>query len=372
MRGCINSFGRNGQSQMFELEKVRKMVDSRKLKQWQKELTTLTEETGTSLEDICDYLGLSYNRDIGFYVKLPKKRSTYIGIGLALKQPVDVINRWIVTYGNKRRLYSKDISEDLVWIFLIERNRSGNESDTNYYKLYDSFQQAAFETYISIWSDLISEYHDTADVDGKLREIQSGDDYNALKNFVINNIDAFKTAYARPRKLLEKYKDCILATNGKASGKQDGDALNSLRGWLDDSMINYLSGSAESNNVLDMKTGMRQHNTKKIPSSRKAHISLALALGMTVDEVSRYLELMGYGPLDPDDPNENILITELNKWDEEHPLQRAYKEKYLNGDTTVEMDTEDELQAVSDMLMLRQELMLQYKLRKIKFEYMRT
>ena len=75
--------------------RVKKMAESRKLKQWQKELTQLSEETGLSFDYVCDYLGVSYSRDIGFYAKIPKKRRTVIGIGMAFGQPLDVINRWI-------------------------------------------------------------------------------------------------------------------------------------------------------------------------------------------------------------------------------------------------------------------------------------
>ena len=48
-----------------------------------------------------------------------------------------------------------------------------------------------------------------------------------------------------------------------------------------------------------------------------------------------------------------------------------FKEKYINGDDSIQMEAEEEHQAVSDMLMLRQELRDQYKRRKLKFDYMK-
>lgn len=352
--------------------KVRRMINSHKLKKWQKELTAASESSGISFEEVCDYLGLSYNRDLGFYVKLPKRRRTIIGIGMALKQPLDVINRWITYYGMKRRLYSKDITEDLIWIYLINRNINDAFSGTNYFDLYEECLQVAFETYLAIWNSIIKSSADTSDVDRQIAEISSSNEIEDLKQFVINNIDSFKTAYTKPRKMLSEYLQCILTINGKNEDGEKDSSLISLRGWLDDSMINYLSGSTSTINVTDRKTGERVPAIKQVPKSRKAHISLAMALGMTVEEIDRYLELMGYMPLSEEDPKDRTLILALEKWEDEHPLQRALKDKYIDGDEHIEMDHEDELQAVSDMLMLRQELKEQYRRKKLKFDYLKS
>lgn len=351
--------------------RVRRMADSHKLKQWQRELKTASEKTGISFEEVCDYLGLSYNRDLGFYIKLPKKRRNIIGIGMALKQPVEVINRWITYYGMKRRLYSKDITEDLIWIYLIGRNASDNSSGTNYYNMYEECRQVAFETYLAIWSSIVNGSADTSDVDRQIAAISASEEIDSLKQFVIDNIDSFKTAYSKPRKMLTDYLQCILSVNGKAERRSRDSSLISLRGWLDDSMINYLSGSAETINVTDLKTGERIPSIKQVPKSRKSHISLAMALGMTTSDIDRYLDMMGYLPLSEDDPDDSVLIRELDRWEEAHPLQRMLKDKYIYGDKGIEMDLEDELQAVSDMLMLRQELRDQFKWKKLKFDYMK-
>ena len=352
--------------------KVRKMAERRKLRQWQRELTELSERTGVSLEDVCRYIGHSYNRDIGIYVKIPKKRRTIIGIGMAYRQPAEVINRWINYYGLKRRLYSKDVTEDLIWLYLIGRNIQDETGGVNYFERYDECQQAAFETYLSIWNEVTAGSRSTADVDEQIQQIAASEEVSSIKDFVIDNIDSFKTAFVKPRKMLAKYVDAILEANGRASGKSGRDSLISLRGWLDDSMINYLSGSVSTINVTDMNTGHRIADIKQVPRSRKSHISLALALGMTRDDLDHYLDLMGYMQLSEDVPGEDVLIKELDKWDEEHPLQRAFKEKYIEGNNEIEMDPEDEQRAVTDMLMLRQDLRERYKRKKLKFEFMKS
>ena len=354
------------------ISKVKRIMDSRKLRQWQKELQQLSDETGITLEDVCRYLGVTYTRDIGFYVKLPMKRRTIIGIGMAYKLPLERINRWITYYGMKRRLYSKDICEDMIWIYLIRRNANDPDREINYFALYDECRQAAFETYITLWDEITFGSIDTSDVDRRLEEITVSPEAGDIKDFVINNLDSFKTAYSKPRRLLAQYLECIRKTNVVAGSKGKSDSLISLRGWLDDSMINYLAGDPETIHVKDRITGKRVSDFKKIPKSRKAHIATALALGMTRGEIDQYLELMGYMPLDEEIPNEDILIKALDKWDDEHPLQRLFKEKYINGDDSIELEPEEENQAASDMLMLRQELRDEYRRRKLKFEYMKS
>lgn len=353
------------------LNKVRKMIERQKIKQWQNELTEITLKTGITLQDVCDYLDLNYNRDVGFFVKIPKKRRMMIGIGMAFGQPLDVINRWITTYAGKRKLYSKDISEDLIWIYLINTNSGRSDKEINYFKLYESYQEAAFETYMTIWNEVTAGSSDTEDVDRQLSQIGDAVGVDELKEFVINNIDSFKTAYSKPRRMLAKYVKCLLNTKGK-DDKDGKTSLISLRGWLDDSMINYLSGSTDTVNVTDLKTGSRIPDLKHIPKNRKSHISLALALGMTVCEINQYLEMMGYIPLDEEDIDDAVLIKELNKWDEEHPLQKIYKKKYIEEDDNIDMTLEEEQRAANDMLMLRQDLKDQYKRRKLKFVYVKA
>ena len=84
-------------------------------------------------------------------------------------------------------------------------------------------------------------------------------------------------------------------------------------------MINYLSGSVETVNVIDLKSGARTLNLKRIPKSKKAHISLTLALGMSRVEIDRYLTMMGFAPLDAVDMEEGLLLNALAVWEQKHP-----------------------------------------------------
>ena len=354
------------------ISKIKKMMDNRKVTQWQKELKQLSNDTGITFDDVCHYIGVEYSHDIGFYIKLPMKRRTIIGIGMAFKQPLEKINHWITYYGMKRRLYSKDVCEDMIWIYLIERNVNDPGREINYFNMYDICQEAAFETYMTFWNDLIGISEDTVDMDRRLKEIALSSEICDIRKFVINNIDSFKTAYAKPRKLLAQYLECIRKANVVSRNSGRSDSLISLRGWLDDSMINYLSGSPETIHVTDKITRQRSPRVKKIPKGRKFHITTALALGMTRRDIDQYLELMGYITLSEDNEEDNILIKALDKWESEHPLQRKFKDKYINGDDSIQLEPEEKRQAVSDMLMLRQELRDQYKKRKLKFDYMKV
>jgi len=77
---------------------------------------------------------------------------------------------------------------------------------------------------------------------------------------------------------------------------------------------------------------------------------------MTVEETDKYLKMMGYASLDGADRHEGCLINILKNWDDMHPLQRKYKEKYLMGKSNVELSGREELLAVNEMLQLRSDL----------------
>ena len=84
------------------------MFSTYRIKKWRQELKDIVEKTDVTFEYICEYLGAEYSGRPGFYKKMPKCRETYIGIGMACGMPLSTINRWIVKYGGKRRLYVKD------------------------------------------------------------------------------------------------------------------------------------------------------------------------------------------------------------------------------------------------------------------------
>lgn len=373
------------------------MSNLKRSKEWRDVLDGLMDKTGISLEEISRYIGSPYNgKETGFYAKLPQKRRKFIGIGMALGQPLEVINDWILTYSGKRRLYAKDVSEDLVWIYLIGLNynaRAHGEniiSGTNYFSLYEQCQNVAYATYCELWYEAAPYSMETSDLDIRLESVAFDDEFEGLRNFIIDNMDSFKTAYTKPRKMLEDYVDGILI--GMASNDSSNDnssrshaeaedqtektdtvgarlKLNSLRGYLDDSMINYLSGDSSTIHVIDRRQGIRTISTKHIPTNRKTHISICLALGMMTDEINRYLEMMGFAPLGENSNDEKNLIEALKTWDEAHTLQREFKSQFIIEDRKKTLSQEEMRRAVESILLLRQDLKLEFSKRDLEFPY---
>ncbi len=339
-------------------------------KEWKKELDALTEKTGITLEDVCEYLDLTYSGNIRFYSKVPRKKSMFIGIGMAYGLTVDEINRWIVRYGDKKRLYVKDVPEDLIWTYLINANSKDRSGRVNYYRLFDAARDKAIETYNEVWEEISGKASGTVTMDRELADVEYDDGFENLRGFVIEHMEGFRTAYSRSRRMLKEYLTVILDAYRK-NGRDDISSLNALRGYLDDSMINYLAGDVDNINAVDMKTGEKTHNIKAVPKGRKTHISLCLALGMAADEINEYLGNMGFSELDESIEDENDLMTALDKWEKDHGLAKSLKQKYIKGDPSVSMAPEEELQAAGDMLLLRQDLGEEYRKNEKAFPYMK-
>ncbi|MBQ6622637.1 MAG: hypothetical protein IJH75_07355 [Mogibacterium sp.] len=345
------------------------MESTYKVRSWRHTLDQLTRETGIGLKQVCEYIQAAYNEDgVSFYVKIPRRRSVFIGIGMAFRQPLEVINGWITCYGNKKKLYIKDQSEDLVWIYLIEANLR-DTSGKNYFRAYEEYQAAANAAFRERWDEIILSREATADVEISLGQAEFGEEYEGLKAFVAEHIDAFKTAYARARKYLDGYLDLILEGGTAVDGREALTSINSLRGYLDDSMINYLAGDSETIHVLDRRTGKRTIRIKHVPKGKRQHISLCLALGMTAEELDEYLELMGYAPLDISDRDEGLLLTELKDWERRHPLQGAYKQQFFGKDPSVLLTESEKREAVEEMLQLRADLTEAYHARGLNMPY---
>lgn len=314
-----------------------------RIKKWRQELKEIVEKTDVTFEYICEYIGTECSGRPGFYRKMPKCRETYIGIGMACGMPLSTINRWIVKYGGKRRLYVKDALNDLVWIFLINVSFRNRDSDVNYYQKYEECQSEIEEIYHRIVDEADEDDFETVTIENSVEELLFDSDYNELKAFVRDNIAVFKSAYRKPKKYLNRYVENILRVENENRTKGRSWTLNTLRGYLDDSMINYLT------------TG-----TRYVPKNKKTHIAIALALGMTTDDINEYLELLGYSHLDGTHDEEGILMNLLDKWEAEHPFQRIFKDRYIKGESVIYLEKDEELQAVSDMLKLRSEIKEMY------------
>lgn len=359
--------GANRRTERKQSELYRKL----QLVYWKEELDNLSMTTGVTLDDVCEYIGASYSRDIAIYTKVPKKASTLIGIGMAYKLPLEEIDRWIVEYGKKHKLYAKDVFGDLVWMYLINCNHSDPDRSINYYSMYEECLDAAISTYTELYDQDIRESADTGDVKAELLGVRYDPEFKGLKGFIIDNMDSFKTAYARSRALLLKYVGAILMVRGR-DNPQAGN-LNALRGFLDDSMINYLAGG-ETIHLMDRRKTVRLSRVKPVPKSRKTHIAMCLALGMSAADINEYLDRIGYGSLDPDDSGERMLLRMLDIWEDAHPYQRRFKEIHImddeNGSRELPpLSEEQEAAAVKDMLQLRQNLNNEYKARGDEFPY---
>lgn len=340
------------------------------LRGWRSTLDRLASETGTSLAEVSEYIGLSGGNDAPiFYVKLPRKRSTFIGIGMAFRQPVEVINEWITSYAGKRKLYVKDISEDLVWLYLINANLKDNSGSTNYYQRYEEYQSVAYAVFRERWDELSIGIVDTADVEISLGQADYGSEYDGIKAFVAEHMDAFSSAYSKPRTFLDAWLQQIITTCREDPNQTIISNLNSMRGWLDDSMINFLSGDCSTINVIDRKTGKKCINIKRIPKNRRKYISMCLALGMTADDINHLLEMMGYAELDVSDIDEGRLLVALAEWENTHPLQREYKEMHFRDNPSVKLAPEEEYQAVREMLQLRTDISETFKQKGYDFAY---
>ena len=350
-------------------------MSSPKVGRWRKTLDDLLTENDKDIKWLCDYIGAAYNENsVSFYEKLPKKRTTYIGIGMAFHQPLDVINDWIADFAAKKKLYVKDISEDLVWIYLIQLNNENPDYGINYFQRYEECQDVAFAAYKEVWEDVMAGGLSTAEVEVLLDKEEHDQEFNGLTHFITSNIDSFKTAYSRPRTYLNDYVSRVF------QAEYDGETgkfanLNRMRGYLEDSMVNYLSGDHATINTFDWKNRKRTPNIKYIPKSRKFHISLCLALGMTKDETNYYLDLMGYAPLSEEDRTEWLLIRLLEEWEAKHPDLLAQKERLLSSDHTKDSD-EDPLSFAEysalqeELLFLREELYNGFQEHGVAFPYM--
>ena len=350
---------------------VKKTKDSYLLRRWRNTLDHLVRETGISLADVAEYIDAAYSdTSPGFYLKMPHKRATFIGIGMAFRQPVEVINQWITDFARKRKLYVKDISEDLVWLYLINANLKDESGSINYFQRYEEYQSVAYAVFRERWDEISLGLADTADVEIRLGQADYGPKYDGIKAFVAENMDAFNSAYTKPRAWLDGWVRQVIKTCREDPEQRVIRSLNSMRGWLDDSMINFLSGDCSTVNALDRKTGRKSINIKRIPKSRSKYISMCMALGMTTKGINKFLEMMGYAPVDVDDRDESRLLAALAEWESTHPLQRAYKNFHFEGDTSIKLSPEEEFRAVRDMLQLRSDLEEAYRRRGYEFIYM--
>lgn len=325
-----------------------------KLNGWRLEFRTLAKVHGMTPSMLCEYLGLSVSDKPSFWMKMPMKREIFIGLGMALKQPLNVINRWITIYGDKKKLYVKDIMSDLVWIYLIEANCRDMNSDINYYKKYESVRSVIESVYLDIWREEQTNIEETYEVEKSMENIEYSEAHIDISRFVERHIGDITSAYSKPRHMLRDYVEAIVKVLDEAEEVKWN--LSRLRGYLDDSMVNYLAGDPDYFNVIDRKTKTMTPVFKTMPVTKEAHVRICMALGMTEYDINKYLELMGYAPLSEAEPVEKQLISVLGNWENNHSLQRTFKNQCIYGINTPEQNEltlEEQVSAVEQILELR-------------------
>ncbi len=364
---------------------VRKLAGIIMVREWRNILDRLLAESGRDFAWLSEYLDAAYNEDgVSYYEKLPKRRETYIGVGMAFRQPLSEINRWIVHFANKKRLYIKDVTEDLIWIYLIQANREDPDLSVNYFRRYEDCQAVCQAVYRQVWDEISLGSLTTADMEIEMANIDHDNHFEGLHRFIVDHLDSFRTAYARPRAYLNRFLESIVGTAKHCPALGNISSLNRMRGYLDDSMINFLAGSRETINTIDNATGQRTRRIKHVPKTKRFHISLGLALGMTRPELDEYLGLLGYSPLGSSgDRAETVLIRTLEKWEGLHPLPRLFKDRVVfgeyetgeygpgSGTDTADFPFSDHCTAAEEMLLLRQELADMFKSRREPFPYLK-
>lgn len=307
---------------------------------WKKEIRDLAVSRRKSVREICRYIGIPESDAPRFWMRTPKQREYYIGIGMCLKQPLEVINRWLRQYCGSRQLYIKDAKSDLVWIYLIDASLKADDS-RNFFAMYGEISDQVDLAFARICNDNDGSLIDTDALYDEYRYLSYDEDSLELLRFVETHFENFKTAYAKPRKMLRDYLNTILAgLNATGSRKW---TLNRLRGYLDDNTINYLSGNYMCIYTTNHSDGMLTSRMKRVPRTKRAHIALGASLGMMLADLDTYLVSMGYDPLDPTDPQEGRLINLLVRWELQHPEQAALLEGRLTNPAAMRAAAENML-----------------------------
>lgn len=324
-----------------------------KLNAWRLEFRTLAKMQGKTPRMLCEYLGSALSEKPSFWMKMPLRREMFIGLGMALKQPCNVINRWITVYGDKKKLYVKDVMSDLVWIYLIEANCRDKETDINYYQMYEETSALIEQAYLDVWRAETGPAEDTYNLERSMDRVEYSHEHLEIVKFVERHMSDINTAYQKPRRMLRTYVDAIVDVLNENESVEWN--LSRLRGYLDDSMVNYLAGNPDIINVIDKKTRVMTPVFKTMPATKEAHVRLGIALGMTEPDINRYLELMGYAPLSEIEPEEYRLINILNRWEENNTEQRDFKKEYIyHEDIEAPLTSKARLAAVDQMLSLKE------------------
>lgn len=336
-----------------------------RLRKWQKELKHLTEESGLTLAGVADYIGATVKKTLpGFYTRLPKKKETYVKIGLALQQPREVVDQWIKKNTKHRVLYAKD-PKDLVAIYFLNLSSKDKRHVKNYCDIYVHYLEKVTKEVEDIQKVLkeAGKYKGEMGVGFKTSigtiELEKGiDKEEDLINYMKVNYSSFQDAYKKSRDYLLAYIDILLESLNRAKvslvllnrTERDHDAKWSKRtlwerGNISDANYNYLTGN--------------EIKGKQIPQTKSSYISIALNLGMGKSQINEFLEMAGFDAININDEEQGFCEFTLNyllpKWDMSHQEAVKWRKKYIDKEV-IDMSTAEEAEALKQILNMKNDI----------------
>lgn len=326
-----------------EVEKKFENLDENlRLNLWKHELDTLIEEKKLSLPELAEFVGLSRSEHPRFYTGLPKKKETYVKIGLILKQPKETVNRWITKNTKSNMLYARD-PKDLIGIYFLHQNMKGKRSSKYYCDIYSDCLKYLKENNSN--KDDLDEKIDPYKTIEIERMIEGLDKPEECIRFIQDNGSTFHHTNERVRTYINNYIEILLESLNRTKRKSDKkwSALQlKENGVISPAQYNYLTGS---NQTLKKKSSL---------------ISIALDLGMSEAQINELLHLGGFDSLNINDDSgfaEIALIYLLRKWEQENHLVRSWRNKYILHN---QVGVTREYTAVRQLLKMREDIIKEF------------
>lgn len=334
-----------------------------RLRKWQKELKNLTKESGLTLAGVADYIGAPIKPLPGFYTRLPKKKETYVKIGLALQQPRDVVDRWIKKNTKHRTLYAKD-PKDIVAIYVLNLSNEDKRHVKNYCDVYLHYLDKVSKEVKDIQKALkeAKNYEDEMSVESKTPlgtiELERGLNQEELINYMKANYRSFQDAYKKSRDYLLAYIDILLESLNRAKVSlvlaNRTEKMHNIkwskrtlweRGNISDANYNYLTG--------------KEVKEKQIPQTKSSYISIALNLGMGKVQINELLEIAGFDAININDEEQGFCEFTLNyllpKWDMDHQEAVRWRKKYIDKEA-IDMSITEEAEALKQILNMKEDI----------------
>jgi len=318
---------------------------------WRSELKKLSKDTGLSMAGIAEDIGVKLSDTPGFYLKLPKEKETYVKLGLALKQPVEVVNKWIIKNTKSPALYAKD-PIDLIGIYFLNINYKQNcgfENSKRNIDFYTSCLQTHKKDFRKSNSAIIPSALSTAEIENDIKELYNEDD---LLTYISTHREAFLSANKRSWELMrKKYIDIILSRINTLTEDVSKWTLYTLKDKciISPALHNYLCGDG-------YKT--------QVPRKKSTYIFYGLSLGMSLEQICTLLKTAGYDALNLNDDSdafaEFAMYQLLISWENNHPEAKKFRCKTFYNNTDIDMTPEEELEGIMQLFRQRQDITNEY------------